>query len=38
MLLQWAYEVGEDSFRAGDFSSRPGAAGTARYPDGPASD
>ena len=36
MLLQWAYEVGEDSFRAGDFSSRPGAAGAARYPDGTA--
>ena len=27
MLLEWAYEVGEDSFRAGEFKGRPGAAG-----------
>lgn len=37
MLLEWAYEVGEDSFRAGEFKGRPGAAGENKpYPSSPA--
>lgn len=37
MLLEWAYEVGEESFRAGEFSGRPGAAGENKpYPEAPA--
>lgn len=36
MLMKWAYEVGEESFRAGDFSSRPGAAGQKEFPERPA--
>lgn len=36
MLLQWAYEVGEESFRAGEFTARDGAAGEQiAYPETP---
>ena len=37
MLLEWAYEVGEDSFRAGEFKGRSRAAGENKpYPSSPA--
>ncbi|MDD7541600.1 MAG: isocitrate dehydrogenase [Mobiluncus porci] len=36
MLLQWAYEVGEENFRAGEFTTRESAAGELiAYPETP---
>lgn len=37
MLMQWAYEVGEEDFRAGQFASRENPAGEhIAYPESPA--